>query len=507
MYCGKQSAHHDGAVAHEQVVAGLGELQPPTRHAALMDLWKEVGVAGDLHPSRYSESVVVIPASGGSGRSQSLISSLISLSRQVYGYEGQHVSKVFIGDNGLSRQQKQEISEVGQGLNVPICIVDALPTNNAERNAAHARNRAIRRLVMESAFNESLRGDVLLFDDDVAFQKPDALAALRAQMVQTRAGEASQLVAIGIPTEEVEALTRNVLDTAWSRRVYRSRNVCSSGALYPPIWDVDGHVEFSNMVAFGRECAAKTNALYVKRSVLHEVLSRVEQPFIVMPHGSFEDMWLNIGISRWGVLAKAAEVSVLDQVRVQEEELCRQQAKWARDHSIAAGDLAALNKLSVGFTVLEPDGNSFRQWGIPPLHTAQGVLAYGVLVNPASLMQSIRFIEGWRTTAPIADLIGADVDEERFTEVLQDFKDIVASVLSVPVEQRQQREHTQGSFPERILSPGDDDLPFIRFRPRVRAARLAGNIAGLIDVESALESPIAHRIFVGGTREPVWPRM
>ncbi len=496
----------DTSAACEQGAPQLTDVQLPSRHTVLAGLWREENGRGNLRPAQCSQSAVVIPASGGSGRARSLIASLISLSRQVYGHEAPRVSKVFIGDNGLSSEQIQEISEVGRDRHLPICIVNARPSCDHERNAAHARNRAVARLVAESAFNEGLRGDVLFFDDDVAFRTPDSLAALRAQMTQPVRAGSLDFVALGIQTDEVAALTEEVLHDAWSGSTPPSRNVCSTIVRYPPMWNAERQVEFCSMVAFGRESAAKTNALYMRRSVLHKLVAGARDPFIIMPRGSFEDMWLNLTVSRWGAIARAAGVSVLDQVRAQEQELCKQQAKWAHDHTVAANDLAVLNKLASGFTVLDAEEEGFREWKAPAVETQTGVSAHGVLVNPGSLMESVRFIENWQLSAPIRKLICADVDEERFSELLEEFKHVVQSVLRTPEEHRQYRADTGKLFPERRLAVDIDDLPFIRFRPRVKAARLAGNIAGLLDVEAASNAPVTRRVFVGGTREPVWSR-
>lgn len=477
----------------------------PNRHTLLKELLREGAQVSDLNPSACTKPVCIIPSCGGSERANSLISGLLSLSRQVYAHDEQALAKVFIADNGLSNSQRQLISEVGRDRQLSICIVDALPSRDEEKSAAYARNRAVSRLVAEAAFNEGLRGDVLFFDDDVAFQTPYSLATLCTQMMHPTAGYFPKPLALGIPTDEVKSLTTDILNTAWQASALNSSHESPVAVAYPSIWDGDGCADFSSMIAFGRESAAKTNALLLRRSALEALLSRVSDPFIIMPNGSFEDMWLNLAISRLGVLAKADGVRVLDQVRTKEQELCIQQAKWARDHSIAAADLRSLGLMASGLTVLEPHSESYREWRLAPVETPAGVLAHGVLVNPSSLLDSIRFLEKWRTTSPICKLIGADVDEERFPFALDELKFVVHTVLATSLEKSRSYEYRDGTFPTRRHSFDTDDLPFIRFRPRVRAARLAGNIAGLLDVEASYKAPIAQRVFIGGTREPVWP--
>jgi hypothetical protein len=467
--------------------------------------------------------VAIVPTYEAPERRETMKALLLSLARQKPSESvGKVFSRVVIADNGMAPESQQIVNQFARSVGLDVEIVNAHPQHNGQKNAAHARNVAVNRVREKAKLEPEYRGDVFFIDDD------QALLGERAMNYMTRVlSKRNNGVAASLSAKEVRELNQQTYNDQNER--YEVPKIHINGASealkvfpLPPLWvnafvgDNAGQVkqipvvDLGPLLALGGEMAAKTNGLLIKRDVIEKLSEKGgKELFIRMDNGSFEDMWLNLMLANHGVVYRCPEVEALDLVRTSQQSLNVQQAKWGRDHVLAAHELNMMGYLKPGVTVFEPKNGRFVEWptGAFPSNYS------GVIVNPREIR------EAWKVLSDMLDagtdlgsILGAPVDQDAFTDEMRRLDDWLNAVKLDADPKKQLREIRTG-LPEPVEVPNkawEKEAKWVRFSPETKAARLAGNLAGMADLRATGEVGLGaddRGTVVYCIRQPVKPKV
>ncbi len=470
---------------------GNGPLQPHAKRIEALQAHLTIPVLrASIQRQGYDNAVVVVPTY--TAKRRELIDTTVQSIIAQTQYAQTPKLTLVVADNGLTEAEGRDLHQriqamrIAQRASLDVEFVDAHPNHPREtapsfqRTAAFARNRAVTHILNASPTDARFRGPLFCLDDDAALVGPSLPVLLRA----LQEGENRQAVVPRFtPSDDIR------LD--YSRHMTSPVDITTAvGATrdLPSQFD-ESNFDLSMAVAFSGDVSTKTAALAISRDLLECMFKANNMLFKVYPHGSFEDMSFGSVASRLGKIAHNPVAECLDQARGDIDSLKAQKVQWGRDHVQALHDYSALGRLYAGITVLEPsylrDHPVWVQWHIPS--TKQGVI-----INPSQLHNGVLPTLARQIREGQYAHLGPDFAESKMLSHLQTARALVSEVMNT----RPLGVKVRGDLgkPDLSIAPQGS-----RFHVDVQAFQLAGNLAGMGDVNSS--SDPAHLKFVLGCRQ------
>lgn len=317
--------------------------------------------------------------------------------------------KIVVADNGLTFDQHSRLRDYFTGLKAqaeangrscPECVIVPAPKirgNVYTSTAGYARNRALQEIRRRwLAGDNSYNAPVLIHDDDAVTQ---GIGDLYQVLSRNRA-------VVGAVAPSVQAV-RNMARRATeirSRSYESRRGPPPPSSSFPSVFDRDGLLNFSLLLAFGSTRVPKTCALLLHPRAIEDILSADGEVFHVWKNGSFEDMCLGISLAcaNWDMY-RCEEAQAYDQVRIVTESRLRQQFGWAYDHATAFHDFSLVSRMlespvvHPGVSVLVPlpkrERTLHEGWGLQRISQLDGFPGLqATIVRPEEVLEILRHI-------------------------------------------------------------------------------------------------------------------
>ena len=413
-----------------------------------------------------------------------------------------HPVGVLISDNGLLAEHRDRIAQTAKRLGLNFHFVDAPAHSREEHNSQFALNAAIRELkglAGDPASSRVWRADaVALLDDDAAFG-PFSLRTMYETLVHHR--DAVAVEGTGRASHDLRADFDSVMDE--HPLPPDVETILDSARRMPALWR-NGRLDLSSIVAFSGDVTLKTACLLLQRMVLEQVTRNGNDAFVRYPHGSFGDMALGASLARHGEIYQNPLADYMEQKSCLSSRICSQKLRWGRDHVHAFNDFVELGVVEPGIHVLEPvwSGGAYvwRQWTIPDTHST------GVVVAPAQLGRIAAFLErqlGTESKLPMEDPalakeklgVGVGVVKAILEKVAGEKR--IAETLGGP--QRQEIRHDLPS-PWRVMPVHP------RWGADALVSQLAGNIAGMGEIQELFPGEIPSRFVIGVRQYARWSK-
>ncbi len=416
--------------------------------------------------------------------------------------------KIVVADNGLTFDQHSRLTDYFTGLKAqaaannrpcPECLIVKAPKIRGDvytGTAGYARNQALQEIR-----RRKLAGD-LSYDAPVLIHDDDAVTHGIGDLYQVLSRNRAIIGAVAPCVQGVRNMARRATEIR-SRSYEPRRGPPPRSTSFPSVFDPDGQLNFSLLLAFGSSRTPKTCALLLHPGAIDDLMSQAGDVFHVWKKGSFEDMCLGICLacSNWDIY-RCDVARAYDQVRTSPEARLRQQFGWAYDHATAFYDFSLVSRtlpapvVHHGISALAPLPKRERTpqegWGLYRLSHLPGYPELqATIVRPEEVRETLSFVQdqlsGQRRAKAFLEehafaLKGCFETPENLLATVRLTLAVVEQVLS----QLEASKCTRLSVPfvdhTMLYSTADDragQADALRYERGTRVARLLGNLASM----------------------------
>lgn len=448
---------------------GLINTQAALRRSSILAL-TQPKPHGEIVKEYHPGATVLIPIHTDE-RLPSIEHTLRSLSNQ--GEKTRDLS-IVIADNGISNIARLHIQELAKQIGlVYLTFADARPTSPEQKNAGHARNKAIELIRQLAIEHPEYRQDgILMLDSDTALL-PGAVEELEKTYRKREGTVAVTARNIAVPN----------IDSNTQATYLKEVDSSSQERALPKLYEQGKHVDIASIVAFGSDVATKTCGLFVDK----RTLDRLSKPFVVMPKGSGEDMLLTVALNNMGEIWHNPKAVILDQARESPKQTKKQRKNWGEDHAILFADLVSMDLAPKGLHVLEPRENVWAEWKVPNSDPITGLI-----INPDQLKDlSLRLKK---------DISDGSVDLGNSDDLEEGIKTLERITRHIDLTRNQTLTKIRTDLPE----PIEPNPAQTRFSPEALTGLFAGNILGMHEIQKIDKGIIPRIVFFGVRQAANW---